>query len=110
VTVQLGSATLVTLLLASIRISAWLMIAPPFATAGIPRTIRYGLATGLALAVTSTASAHAPPAEVGPMFTSAIEQLVIGGALGFITGSRSPSPTTRWQPPTRASSESSTAC
>jgi flagellar biosynthetic protein FliR len=83
--VQLASASLVAMLLATIRITAWLMIVPPFATAGIPRMVRFMLAVGLALAVTSTAQAHAPAAEIGPLVSSAAEQLVIGAALGFLT-------------------------
>jgi flagellar biosynthetic protein FliR len=82
---QLSSASLVTLLLASVRITTWLMIAPPFATAGLPRKIRFMLAAVLALSVTATAQQHAPAAEMGPMVASAAEQLVIGGALGFVT-------------------------
>lgn len=82
---QLSTATLVALLLCTLQISAWLMIAPPFATAGIPRTIRVMLSVVLSLAVLSTARAHTPPAEFAPLVTSAVEQLVIGSALGFLT-------------------------
>jgi flagellar biosynthetic protein FliR len=82
---QFSATTLVTLLLASIRITAWLTISPPFATAGIPRTVRTMLAVALALTVTPIAAAHAPAAELGPILTSAVEQIVIGGSLGFIT-------------------------
>ncbi|HST49328.1 flagellar biosynthetic protein FliR [Jatrophihabitans sp.] len=83
--IELGTASVVTLLLASIRITAWLAIAPPFATGGVPRTVRVMLAVGLALAVSNTARAHAPAAELGPLVTSAVEQLVIGASLGFLT-------------------------
>lgn len=83
--VQLGTATLLTVLLASIRIGAWLMIAPPFATAGVPRTVRMMLAGVLAVVVAGTAKDHVPDAEIGPLAMSAIEQLVIGAALGFLT-------------------------
>jgi len=83
--VELGTASLVTLLLASIRITAWMAISPPFATSGIPRTIRVMLGVGLALAVTGVARDHAPAAELAPLVSSAVEQLVIGASLGFIT-------------------------
>lgn len=82
---QLSTTTLVALLLCTLRITAWVMIAPPFATAGIPRAIRVMLSVVLSLAVLSTARAHTPPAEVAPLVTSAVEQLVIGSALGFLT-------------------------
>jgi flagellar biosynthetic protein FliR len=85
VNIELGTASLVTVLLASIRITAWLAIAPPFATGGVPRRIRLMLAVGLALAVSNTARAHAPAAELGPLVTSAAHQLLIGASLGFLT-------------------------
>jgi len=85
VSIELGTASVVTLLLASIRITAWLAIAPPFATGGVPRTVRVMLAVGLALAVSDTARAHAPVAEIGPLVGSAFEQLLIGASLGFLT-------------------------
>lgn len=82
---QLGETTLVALLLCTLRITAWLMIAPPFANSGIPRLIRFMLAVVLSLAVVSTAAAHAPAPELGPLVTSAVEQFVIGASLGFLT-------------------------
>ncbi|MEO6502381.1 MAG: flagellar biosynthetic protein FliR [Jatrophihabitantaceae bacterium] len=83
--IELGTASVVTVLLASIRITAWLAIAPPFATGGVPRRVRLMLAVGLALAVSNTARAHAPAAELGPLVTSAFHQLLIGASLGFLT-------------------------
>ncbi|HEX8306053.1 MAG TPA: flagellar biosynthetic protein FliR [Jatrophihabitans sp.] len=83
--IELSTASIVTVLLASIRITAWLAIAPPFATGGVPRRVRLMLAVGLALAVSNTARAHAPAAELGPLVTSAVHQLLIGAALGFLT-------------------------
>lgn len=82
---QLSTTMLVTLLLCTLRITAWVMIAPPFAVAGIPRLIKGMLAVVLSLSVLSTASEHAPSAELAPLVTSAVEQLVIGSALGFLT-------------------------
>ncbi|MCW2525138.1 MAG: type secretion protein [Frankiales bacterium] len=82
---QLQSATLIALLLCSIRIVAWLVIAPPFATSGMPQSLRFMLAAVLSLSVLSTASKHAPAAEVAPLITSAVEQLLIGAAMGFLT-------------------------
>jgi flagellar biosynthetic protein FliR len=84
-TVEIGTASLVAVLLASIRITAWLSIAPPFATSGVPRTVRIMLGVALGLAVSTTAREHAPAAEFAPLVTSAVEQLAIGAALGFLT-------------------------
>jgi flagellar biosynthetic protein FliR len=84
-TVGVGTAQLIALLLCSLRIAAWLEIAPPLATAGVPRVVRLMLSVAISLAVLPQTVAHAPAAELGPMLTSAVQQLVIGGALGFGT-------------------------
>ncbi|WP_127783035.1 flagellar biosynthetic protein FliR [Rhodococcus sp. X156] len=83
--VQLDTASLLAVLLASIRIGAWLMIAPPLATAGVPRTVRMMLAGVLSLVVVGTARQNVPAAEIGPLVGSAVQQLLIGAALGFLT-------------------------
>jgi flagellar biosynthetic protein FliR len=83
--VQLSSVELITLLLCALRTTTWMILVPPFATAGIPRNILVMLAVAMSLPVISVASAHAPPAELAPLASSAVEQLVIGGALGFLT-------------------------
>jgi flagellar biosynthetic protein FliR len=80
-----STPTLVALLLSSIRILAWVSVAPPFATSGLPRAVKTALAVALALAITSTAAAHAPPAQVAPLLGSGVEQVIVGGALGFST-------------------------
>jgi flagellar biosynthetic protein FliR len=84
-TLQIGTANLVAFLLCALRIAAWLEISPPFATSGTPRLVRLMLAAGVALAVTGDSLPHAPAAEFGPLVTSAVEQLFIGAALGFLT-------------------------
>lgn len=84
-TVGVGTAQLVALLLCSLRIAAWLELAPPLATAGVPRVVRLMLSATISLAVVPQTVAHAPAAEFGPLLGSAAEQLVIGGSLGFLT-------------------------
>jgi len=84
-TVGVGTAQLIALLLCSLRIAAWLEVAPPLATAGVPRVVRLMLSVAISLAVLPQTVAHAPAAELGPLLTSAVQQLVIGGALGFGT-------------------------
>jgi flagellar biosynthesis protein FliR len=84
-TVGVGTAQLVALLLCSLRIAAWLEVAPPLATAGVPRVVRLMLSVAISLAMLPQTVAHAPAAEIGPLLTSAVQQLVIGGALGFGT-------------------------
>ena len=80
-----SEATLVALLLSAARILAWTMISPPFATSGIPRSIKPAVAVGLGLAVTPIAAAHAPAADLVPLIDSLFSNLVIGAALGFGT-------------------------
>jgi len=84
-TVAVGTAQLIALLLCSLRIAAWLELAPPLATAGVPRVVRLMLSVAISLAVLPQTVAHAPSAEIGPLVSSAVEQLVIGGSLGFGT-------------------------
>src|SRR3954451_6393847 len=84
-TVGVGTAQLVALLLCSLRIAAWLELAPPLATAGVPRVVRLMLSAAIGLVVMPQTVAHAPAAELGPLLTSAVEQLVIGASLGFLT-------------------------
>jgi flagellar biosynthetic protein FliR len=79
------SATLITLLLVAARIAAWLLVAPPIATGGVPATVKTVLSVGLALAIVPSARAHAPAAEVAPVLGALLEQVLIGAALGFLT-------------------------
>jgi flagellar biosynthetic protein FliR len=79
------AATLVTLLLVSARILAWMLFAPPIATGGVPLPVKTILSVGLALAMVPQARAHAPAAEVVPMAGALLEQVLIGAALGFLT-------------------------
>jgi flagellar biosynthesis protein FliR len=83
--VQVQTAELITLLLVSARILAWAVVAPPIATGGAPQVVKVMLSVGLALAIVPAAQAHAPAAEFNPVVASLFEQLLIGGALGFLT-------------------------
>lgn len=80
-----ATASLVTLLLCSARVFAWMAVAPPIATGGVPSTVKTVLAVGLGLAMVPTARAHAPAAEVIPLAGALVEQVLIGAALGFLT-------------------------
>ena len=82
---QLDGVALVTLLVVSTRILAWAVVAPPLATAGIPHAVKVVLSVGLGLAMVPGSEAHAPAAEVAPLFGALVEQVAIGAALGFLT-------------------------
>lgn len=78
-------------MLAGVRIAAFLVIAPPFAHRGIPGTVKAMLATALGLLVMPRALAAAGP-DVGTVIASGtarfvgdlLVQVVIGAALGFL--------------------------
>lgn len=79
-----GSA-LVALLLATVRASAWLVVAPPFSAPTVSPRIKAILALSIALAVTPAVRGHAPPMEWSAVVSSAAQQVVVGAALGYVT-------------------------
>ena len=83
--VDVAEPTLIGFLLAVVRIGAWLLIAPPFATRAIPTVVKAALAFALALPVVSTFAAHAPSSAVGELVPAILGQVIAGLALGFIT-------------------------
>ena len=83
--VSIPTGTFVAFLLAMVRSSAWLVISPPFSSRVIPARVKALLAAALALIVTPTIAATAPPLEIGPVLGALLQQLAIGVALGFLT-------------------------
>jgi flagellar biosynthetic protein FliR len=83
--IEIPQATLVTLLLVSARCLAWMMIAPPMATGGVPRFIKVIFSVALALVIVPVAAPHAPQPELVPVVGSLLQQLLIGAGLGFLT-------------------------
>ncbi|MBB2924192.1 flagellar biosynthetic protein FliR [Cellulomonas cellasea] len=78
-------ATVETAMLASVRIAAFLVIAPPFAHRAIPGQVKAMLALGLALAVTPRLeAAGGAPASTPAFVGDLVVQVVIGGGLGFL--------------------------
>lgn len=74
------------LLLAALRITPWLFLAPPFATSGLPKTVTVMLGVGLGAVVAPTLSTTTPAVtDTYAFLSSAVLQLVIGAALGFAT-------------------------
>ncbi|PZM98283.1 MAG: flagellar biosynthetic protein FliR [Actinobacteria bacterium] len=82
---QVPTTHLLALLLATLRASAWLVVCPPFQGRAIPGSVRALLALSLALLVTPDLLDQAPPPTVPALLISAVEQIVVGVALGFIT-------------------------
>jgi flagellar biosynthetic protein FliR len=85
VSLAIPTATLVSFLLAMVRAGAWLAISPPFSSRVIPVRVKTLLAAAIGLAVTPSLAATAPAPEVAAIVSSAVEQVVVGVALGFLT-------------------------
>jgi flagellar biosynthetic protein FliR len=71
-------------LLAGVRMVAFLVIAPPFSHRGIPPTVKVMLAMALALLVAPRADVASDPSDVAGFVGQLIMQAVIGLALGFL--------------------------
>lgn len=76
--------TVVGTLLVMLRITAWLVLAPPFAHRAIPARVKALLAFALSLAVTAGLDMPAVPLEAGALVVAAAQQVLVGGALGFV--------------------------
>jgi flagellar biosynthetic protein FliR len=85
VSVELGTASLIALVLGSLRAAAWLVLSPPFNTKAIPGIVKALLSVGIALPVMPQLVDKVPDLTAGPLLVSALEQIVIGAALGFLT-------------------------
>jgi flagellar biosynthetic protein FliR len=85
VQLQVDTDWLLAMLLVSTRVLAWSLVAPPFATAGLPRTVKTVVSVALALALAPTQRGHVPAAEVAPVVGSLVMQIALGAALGFLT-------------------------
>lgn len=87
VTLALGTVEII--MLAGVRIAAFLVVAPPFSSRAVPGQVKAMLALGLGLAV-SPRAARAPGAggslEAGTasFLGDLLMQVLIGGALGFL--------------------------
>lgn len=71
-------------MLAGVRMTAFLVVAPPFSYGGFPARIKAMLAVGLALAVSpSVTTGYATPDAFG-FLGALVQELVIGFVLGFL--------------------------
>jgi flagellar biosynthetic protein FliR len=71
-------------LLALVRASTWILVAPPFATKSIPPQVKIGLAASLAVFAAPQVAAHHPPVDTMPLVVAAVGQAAAGLALGFV--------------------------
>jgi flagellar biosynthetic protein FliR len=84
VDLQVPSATLAALLLASARSTGFIMMAPPFNSSSIPMPAKGALALALSLVAYPHIVGTLPPVTAGFLVVTAITEAVIGAALGFI--------------------------
>lgn len=77
---------LLALVLASTRAAAWLVVSPPFNNRGLPSQAKALLAIAIALPLTPRLAGQVPSGASTPLLLGmAVEQMVVGVALGFIT-------------------------
>ncbi len=82
---QLSTSSLLAVLLAAIRAAAWLIVSPPFGTRVIPGPVKALLAVAIGLLVAPGLVNGVPVFTTGAILSSAVQQVAIGGALGFLT-------------------------
>jgi flagellar biosynthetic protein FliR len=82
---QFATGQLLALLLATSRIVAWSMVAPPLATGGVPKAVRVPISAAIALAVLPTAQQHVPNPATATVLAALMLQVAIGTGLGFLT-------------------------
>ena len=82
--IPVDQAWLEVLMLASVRMIAFLMVAPPFAHQAIPARVKAMLGLGLALAVSGRLTNGYIPGNTAGFVTGIVLELVTGLALGFL--------------------------
>jgi flagellar biosynthesis protein FliR len=84
-TLSVPGEELLALLLASVRIGAWLAVVPPFSGRSVPTQVKVVLSLGLALAVApGLADGTIPTSAPGLLLTTAV-QVAVGAMMGFAT-------------------------
>ena len=79
------TSQVIAVLLATVRVSVWLLVCPPFNSRVIPGRIKALLSLALALPMAPYLQNDVPLPEVPALILSVLEQVVVGAALGFIT-------------------------
>ena len=83
--ITLQGAPLIAYVLASVRLVAWLLVAPPFSSKAVPTLAKTLLALGLAFAVVPSASRAGIPTDTAALLGTALQEALIGASLGFVT-------------------------
>jgi flagellar biosynthetic protein FliR len=85
VTLSVDGAQLTALLLASVRVVAWIAVVPPFSTRGIPSMAKVILAIGLSFAMAPTLATQELPGDTPALLLATASQALIGLAMGYVT-------------------------
>jgi flagellar biosynthesis protein FliR len=85
VNADVAIAEMIAVLLGAVRAGAWMMVCPPFNSRLIPPTVKALLSVALALPMAPQLRASVPSIETNDIIASAVLQVFIGAALGFIT-------------------------
>lgn len=83
--ITIDGAPLMAYLLASVRIVAWLTIAPPFGGRMVPSMAKVVLALGLSFVVAPALATDRLPATTPQLIVMVITQVLIGLGMGFVT-------------------------
>lgn len=70
--------------LSSVRIAAFLVVAPPFSHSSVPLRVKAALALALALVVSPQVTEGYRPLDTGGFFAAIALEVVAGAALGFL--------------------------
>ncbi len=84
-TITVAGEPLLTYLLASLRIVAWLAVVPPFSTRAVPAGAKVILALALGLAVAPGMADEQVPNSDWALLASACTQILLGVSMGFVT-------------------------
>ncbi|WP_406833105.1 flagellar biosynthetic protein FliR [Pedococcus sp. KACC 23699] len=81
---SLSAETLVVLLLATVRMSAFFAIAPPFSSRSVPARVKAGMAFALALCLLPTLSSTGPTLDLPGIAGATLWQVAVGMVMGFV--------------------------
>ena len=86
-TVSIPSGAVVAFLLALVRASAWVSIAPPFGNKMVPSRVKVIVAAALAISVASRLSSQVPAGGLDTpcLIGASVLQVTVGIGLGFVT-------------------------
>lgn len=81
--VNVQQATLVALLLGTVRATGFVLVAPPFAGSSLPAPVRAAFALALSLVLVPHIRPDLPDITVGYLLVTTFTEIIIGAALGF---------------------------